>query len=286
MQAAGTDSEARGTCLSSDDKNRTIPRRWWEAGAWVVLIAVFWGSDLLAKIAVRNQTGIGKDDFSLISEQITSAVAVLVMILFLIRWLKLFPLRRDLWVQAIIGHTVGSVIFALGHVILMVAMRIPWYALNGRTYVWRDPFVSNLVVEYQKDIKIYFGIAVIVTAYQMYRRSRPVAAPARANRLMVQTGAGDSVLRFEQIDYLEAARNYIAVHAEGREYVIRDTMANVMGRLSGGPFARTHRSFIVNIDKIREIRPVDSKQRVILHSGENLPLSRSYRNEFTRIISG
>jgi len=63
-------------------------------------------------------------------------------------------------------------------------------------------------------------------------------------------------------------------------------MANVMDRLSGGPFARTHRSFIVNIDKIREIRPVDSKQRVILHSGENLPLSRSYRDEFTRIISG
>lgn len=272
--------------MSIDSRNEKIPRVWLEAAGWVVLITVFWGSDLLAKLSERNQTGIGKDDFSLISEQITSAVAVLIMILFLIRWLRLFPLRRDAWVQAIIGHTVGSIIFAFGHHILMVALRIPWYEMNGRTYVWREPFVSNLIVEYQKDIKIYFGIVVIIAAYQLYHRSRSTAVPPRTDRLIVQTGAGDSVLRFDQIDYLEAARNYIAVHAEGREYVVRDTMANVMGRLSRGPFARTHRSFIVNVDKIREIRPVDSKQRVFLHSGEDVPLSRSYRDEFTRIIAG
>lgn len=252
----------------------------------MVLITILWGTDLLAKLSVRDQTGIGKDDFLLISEQITSAVAALIMILFVIHWLKLFPLRRDAWVQAIIGHTVGTIIFAFGHYALMVALRIPWYAINDHTYVWRDPFVSNLIVEYQKDIKVYFGIVLIATAYQLYLRSRPAAAPLPADRLIVQTATGNSLLRFEQIDYLEAARNYIAVHAEGREYIVRDTMTNVMGRLSGGPFARTHRSFVVNIDKIKEIRPVDSKQRVFLHSGEDLPLSRSYRDEFMRIIAG
>jgi len=168
----------------------------------------------------------------------------------------------------------------------MVALRIPWYALNERTYVWREPFVANLIVEYQKDIKIYLGFVILMSAYQYYRRSKPTAAQSRADRLIVQTGAGDSVLRFEQIDYLEASRNYIAVHADGREYVIRDTMSNVMRRLSGGRFARTHRSVIVNIDKIREIRPVDSGQRVFLISGEDVPLSRGYRDEFTRIIGG
>jgi two-component system LytT family response regulator len=75
------------------------------------------------------------------------------------------------------------------------------------------------------------------------------------------------------IDYLEAARNYIAVHAGGREYIIRDTMTNVSRRLSGGTFARTHRSFIVNIDKIKEIRTVDTGQRIVLTSGEDVPLS-------------
>jgi len=148
-----------------------------------------------------------------------------------------------------------------------------------------SPFFSNLFVEYQKDIKVYFGIVMLATAYQLYRRSRPVAPPP-PGRLVVQTGSGNSVLRFEQIDYLEAARNYIAVHADNREYVVRDTMANMVERLASGPFARTHRSFIVNVDKIREIRPVDSGQRIFLQGGEDVPLSRSYRDEFTKLIAG
>ncbi len=94
------------------------------------------------------------------------------------------------------------------------------------------------------------------------------------------------MLRFDQIDYLEATRNYIAVHAADREYVVRDTMANLMLKLAGGPFARTHRSFIVNVDRIKEIRYVDSKQRIFLRNGKSIPLSRSYRDEFNAKLPG
>jgi len=286
MQTTGTKHTIQGTSLSVDDRTRAVPRVWFEAAGWLVLVTVLWGTDLLAKISERNQTGIGKENFLLISEQVTSAVAVLVMILFVIRWLELFPLRRATWARAVIGHTAGTVLFALGHYALMVALRMAWYQINDHNYIWREPFVANLIVEYQKDIKIYLGIIIIATAYQMYRRSRSAPEPQPSNRLIVQAGSGDSVLRFEQIDYLEAARNYVAVHAEGREYLLRDTMANVTGRLSGGPFARTHRSFIVNVDKVREIRTVGSKQRVYLQNGEDVPLSRSYRGEFTKKIAG
>lgn len=286
MQNAGTKCSVRGMELSTENKNRVIPRKWLEAAGWAALIGLLWGTDLIAKILVRDQEGIGKNDFLLISEQVTSALAALIMVLFVVRWLRLFPLTRDAWAQAIVGHTVGTILFAFGHYTLMVAMRLPWYALNGHDYIWREPFVANLIVEYQKDIKIYFGIVVIAILYQMYRRSRSEVAPMPGNRILVQTGSGESIVRFEQIDYLEAARNYVAVHAEGREYVIRDTMANAMQRLSGGPFLRTHRSFIVNADKVEDIRSIDSKQRVFLRCGDDVPLSRSYRDEFTARISG
>jgi len=111
-------------------------------------------------------------------------------------------------------------------------------------------------------------------------------AQSRADRLVVQTGSGDTVLRIEQIEYLEAARNYVAVYADGREYIIRETLSNLTKRLAGGNFVRTHRSYIINIDSIREIRTVDSGQRILLDSGASVPLSRSYRDEFTRIIAG
>ena len=63
-------------------------------------------------------------------------------------------------------------------------------------------------------------------------------------------------------------------------------MTHLMAQLAGGPFARTHRSFIVNVDRIQEIRTVDGKARVLLKSGQDVPLSRGYREAFEAVISG
>ena len=283
---AGTNRTFGGTGLSTENQNKGKLRVWLEAAAWIALVSLLWGTDLLAKFSVREQTGTGLDNFRLVSEQVTSAVAVLVMVPFLVQWLKLFPPRLNEWPRMVIGHTIGSIFFAFGHFVLMVALRIPWYALNGRTYVWREPFANNLIVEYQKDIKIYIGFVVVISAYQYFRGSKTGQTQSHGDRMIVQTGTGESVLRLEEIDYLEAARNYVAVHAGGREYVVRDTMVNVFRKLSGGSFARTHRSFIVNIDKIKEIQTFGNGQRIILTSGQDVPLSRSYRDEFTRRIGG
>jgi hypothetical protein len=286
VHSGGTNSRIRGTILGGRIENQSFVRRLGEVAGWVVLVTVLWGTDLFVKFSERGYSGIGKDDFQLISEQLTSGVAVLIMVPFVAHWVRVFPLARDSWPRAIIGHTIGSVIFALGHFLLMIMMRAPWYALNGRDYVWREPFASNLLLEYQKDIKIYIGFVVLIATYQYLRRHRSHDVSPPVGRLMVQTGSGDTVVRFEDIDYLEAARNYVSVYAEGREYVVRDTMTNVLQKLSGGQFARTHRSFIVNIDKIKEIRSVDSSQRVFLESGDNVPLSRGYRDEFSRAVAG
>lgn len=282
----GTKITVGGISLSEEHSKSPWSRTGWEALGWVLLVSLLWGSDLLVKLSGHDPSVAGRDTFKLVSEQVTSAIAALIMVMFIVQWLKLFPISRDAWPRTIIGHTIGSIIFAFGHFALMVALREPWYALNDRSYIWREPFAANLILEYQKDIKIYIGFVVLIAAYQYFRDGKEEPARPETDRLLVQTGTGDAVLRFAQIDYLEAARNYIAIHAEGREYVIRDTMANVERRLAGGPFARTHRSFIVNIDKVQEIRAVDSKQRVFLHGGADIPLSRSHRDQFSREILG
>jgi DNA-binding LytR/AlgR family response regulator len=111
-------------------------------------------------------------------------------------------------------------------------------------------------------------------------------AAGAAERLVVQTGRGSSVVRYEDIECLEAARNYVTVHAAGREYVMRETMASLARRLSDGPFARSHRSYIVNVDRIEEIRAVDSQYRIRLSGGREIPLSRTYREAFRAFLSG
>jgi len=70
-----------GTNLNTDSENRLHLRVWREAAGWTALVTLLWGTDILARMSVRDQTGIGKDRFRLVSEQVTSGVAVLVMIL-------------------------------------------------------------------------------------------------------------------------------------------------------------------------------------------------------------
>lgn len=273
--------------MTSEHERRGLPRRSLEVLGWVLLVTVLWGTDLYVKFTERNQAGVGKDDFRLVTEQVTSAAAVLIMILFVVRWLRIFPLKSGQWTPAIVGHTVGSIIFAVGHYTLMVLMRMVAYGMAGTTYIWREPFLSNLIVEYQKDIKIYMGILAVLTAYRYFRQSDQTATePAAASdRLLVQTGTGEALLRYDDIEFLEAARNYVAVHADGREYVVRDTMTNLEQTLAGGPFARTHRSYIVNLDKVREIRSRDSKQRILLDTGAEVPLSRGYEQRFRGTVA-
>lgn len=266
-------------------------RRLLETGFWATLIIVLWTVDLFTKFELRQRTGVGLDDFRLVAEQVTSGLAALVMVLFVAHWLDVFPLRRDKPVQAVVGHIAGSVIFAVGHYFVMVLLRFASYPLFGRKYVFGSRLLDNLVFEYQKDIKIYLGMVAIIAIYRHYMatHAEPATEPApmpMTRRLMVQTRTGERVIGFDQIDYLEAARNYVVVHADGHEFLVRDTMASLERKLSGASFARSHRSFIVNLDKIAEIRSSDSGSfQVALTTGAQVPLSRRYREQFKSVLA-
>lgn len=287
-QPAGTNNTEGGTGLQPDnDSNEGLRKRTLlEALAWASLLGFLWTADTFAKITFRNSTGIGKDNFRLINDQVTSAIGVFIMILFVLYWLRLFPLRRDKWAAAAIGHTFGSMVFAFGHHVLMIIQRIIVYSVRDMTYQWQGGFVSNLIVEYQKDLKIYLGIVVVVSAYQYYRRQDvPKLSAEPIDRLLVQTGGGETMLRYEQIVYLESSRNYVAVHTSEKEYLVRDTMANLEQRLAAGSFVRCHRSYLVNLDHVAEIRNMDNNYRITLTSGADIPLSRSYRDSFRSKIT-
>ena len=55
-------------------------------------------------------------------------------------------------------------------------------------------------------------------------KSRLQVRPAAAQRILVQTGSGKSLIKYDQIEYLESAPNDVVVHSGGREFLVRDTM--------------------------------------------------------------
>jgi len=110
------------------------------------------------------------------------------------------------------------------------------------------------------------------------RAAVPNDAPAFSHRLTVRDGDAFVMLRAEEVDWIEAAANYVRVHARGRVFVLRGTMNALERRLDPRQFARIHRSTIVNVDRVREIRPEwHGDYDVVLADGRTLRLGRSYR---------
>lgn len=106
-------------------------------------------------------------------------------------------------------------------------------------------------------------------------------------RLMIRNGGKICFLRHEDIDWIEAERDYVCIHNGGRRHLLREKISALERSLSPALFVRIHRSVIVNADRIREMQPLSSGEyAVILQDGTRLTLSRSFRDlAFERLTS-
>ena len=277
-----------GTGKNDGHETRPALRRLGEAAFFIVLVAVLWTADTLTKFSQLRFFGHEPDSFRLITEQVTSAIVVLLLVPAVAWWLSRFPLQRGRLVVAAAGHIIGSVLFAIAHYFLMIGLRFMVFGIAGERYVFSDFWFRNLVVEYQKDIKIYVVTVGIIAAYRYVRstRTRAPAATVAADRLVVQTGKGETIIRRDDIEYLEAARNYVTVSTQERDFLVRNTLAKLEEQLAPGQIVRTHRSYLVNIDKIEEIRATETGGHEIhLQSGKTVPLSRGYRDKFRSLFA-
>jgi two-component system LytT family response regulator len=104
--------------------------------------------------------------------------------------------------------------------------------------------------------------------------------PQRVERLVVKSGGRVFFLRTDEIDWIEAAGNYVRLHLGTESHLFRETMNRMESRLDTRRFARIHRSRIVNTERIKELQPwFNGDYVVILRDGTRLTLSRGYREK-------
>jgi two-component system LytT family response regulator len=102
-------------------------------------------------------------------------------------------------------------------------------------------------------------------------------------RLVVKTEDGVLLLNAGEVDWLEAAGNYVCVHIGKQNHIVRDSLCHLESCLDPDSFARIHRSTVVNLNRIRELRPHwHGDYRIVLQNGQELPLSRRYREALTQ----
>jgi two-component system, LytTR family, response regulator len=104
--------------------------------------------------------------------------------------------------------------------------------------------------------------------------------PQRVERLVVKSGGRVFFLRTDEIDWIEAAGNYVRLHLGQESHLFRETMNRMESRLDARRFARIHRSRIVNTERIKELQPwFNGDHVVILRDGTRLTLSRGYKEK-------
>ena len=109
--------------------------------------------------------------------------------------------------------------------------------------------------------------------------------PAHLERLMVRAGARIVFLKVDAIDWVEADDKYVHLHAGPVSHMVRQTISSMEEQLDPEKFLRIHRSAIVNVARIRELRPLFSGEYdVILEGGTALTLSRNYKDRLFRLL--
>lgn len=104
-------------------------------------------------------------------------------------------------------------------------------------------------------------------------------------RIAVRIADRVLLVKVNDINWIESERNYLRLHAGNDSFLLRETMSEMERKLNPNQFIRIHKSFMVNLDFIKEIRRwFPQSYQVILNNDIKLPLSRNYRNKLSNFI--
>lgn len=236
--------------VAHDSAAAGVTLHWWEPWLWELSSTIYW-------------------------------VAMLPVFGWLARHLR--PPRLS-WPLAIAVHALLTVPVSAAHVATLFALRNLAYGLVGMSYDYGLD-APHLMYEYRKDVLAY---AVLVAATGILehwtRTAGVVAAPHPADsadmafRLEVRDGTRTHWLAPEEIDWVDAAGNYVELQTRRGPVLHRATLASVGDVLATHGFVRIHRSRLVRRAAVRSIESTPAGDfELVLADGRRLAGSRRFR---------
>jgi hypothetical protein len=221
----------------------------------------------------------------------SSNLVILALVPAVIAFERQVPLQYGLLRRNLPLHFLAAIVFSVLHVLAMVALRKLAYSSMGGIYEFGS-WPRELFYEFLKDSRTYSGILLTVLLYRLLLLrlqgearllDEPDEGPAvepveRPERFLVRKLGKEFLVAANDIEWLQASANYVNLHVRGRDYPLRTTMAAIEPRLDPARFIRVHRSYMINIDRVTEIEPLESGDaRLLMHDGSRIPCSRRYR---------
>jgi two-component system LytT family response regulator len=119
---------------------------------------------------------------------------------------------------------------------------------------------------------------------QLLSKQNPQAS-TYPDKIAIKDRDQTQLINWQDIDWVDAAGDYMCIHANQEVHVMRSTMAQLEKKLNPEHFQRIHRSTIVNLSKIETVSShINGEFFLILHGGARLKMSRSYRAKIKHII--
>lgn len=288
------DTPVPSVAQQNDFWNRHLP---WRRPVEILFWAMVFGLSAAANVAVTlvdaQRYGEVLPTWKPVTWEVSSAIASLLLLPCLLWICERWPVHADTWRRRLPGYVGLSVAWCLLHVAGMVLMRMPVYAWMGDSYEFH--WARELPYEYLKDARTFAAIVFLAHGYSwLWRRLqgevRVLDPPERGATTASEAGAGrperflvrklgrEFLVEAANIEWLQASGNYVNLHVAGRAYPLRATLAGVEAMLDPDRFARSHRSYLVNLRCIESIEPLDTGDaRIHLRDGTVVPCSRNHR---------
>lgn len=278
-------------------------RRRVEIGFWIVFMALQALFNTVVALIDARDRAVPRAGWEIVTWEVTSHLVLLALVPAVVALQRrLAPLARTALPRYLAGHLAGSIVFSLVHVATMFALRALVYAAFGERY---DPlgWTGRWGYEYLKDVRAYLAMVFGLWVYGLFLlrlqgearvldppEPAPSAAavaaaaaraepPARPERFLVRKLRREFLIAANDIDWLQAQGNYVGLHVNGHDYLLRATLTDFLAQLDPARFVRVHRSHAVNLGRIREIEPLDGGDaRLHMHDGSTVPCSRRHRD--------
>lgn len=272
---------------------RYLPyRRYFEVGFWVLNFGLLVGVNVVIVTLDLERAELHFENWKPVVWEFSSNLTSLCLVPAVIYFERRFPLHFGVLRKHLPLHVLGSVVFSILHVAGMVALRKLAYASQGESYDFGN-WPVEMGYEYLKDWQTYAGILFALALYRLLllrlqgeasMLEAPDDGPAlepveRPERFLVRKLGKEFLIAAAEVEYLQASGNYVNLHLHSRDYPLRTTMAAIEPRMNPGKFIRVHRSYMVNLDFIKEIEPLDTGDaRILMKDGSLIPCSRRYRS--------
>ena len=269
---------------------------WLKSPGHIFVYASFW---LLLALAMALRSVASH---ALIGDNLAYTQALTLSLGTCLLWAALFPQILQ-WSGAISGGlpSLRSLTTHAGLAVGFVLVSVGWrFALDvlvpSLRRVQGTPstvFGIYFLTGLSRSLLVYFGAVGAAHAWNRYRISAQVSEsgsktlsqiPPRvdngtrvmAKRFRIKSNTRIFFVQLDEIDWIEAAGNYVSLHVGDKSYLLRESMRGIEEQLDPGRFLRVHRSAIVHMNRVREVQTLScGRYQAIFVSGASANLGRS-----------